>query len=66
MGSVGAFKAACLFVPQKVTEIRSDAAATDALTSFRFFSSPMTLTNLKSELPDYLAKAADVSQMWVF
>ena len=49
-------------MPQKVTEICPDAAAFGSLASFPFSSSPMTLTNLKSELIDYLAKAADVSQ----
>ena len=39
-GSIGTYKAARLFVPQKVTEIQPDAAAIDALTSSPFLSSP--------------------------
>ena len=41
--------------------MKPDAAAIDALTSFPFLGSPTTLTNLKSELSDYLAKAVDVA-----
>ncbi len=59
--SVAAFKAARLCVPQKVTEMKPDASAIDALAKFPFLNDPTTLSHLKTELPDYLAKATDVS-----
>ena len=58
-GSVAAFKAARLFLPQKVVELKPDAAAVDSLQAFPFFKASV-LGDLKSELPNYLAKAADV------
>ena len=55
--SVAAFKAAGLllplFLPQKVVELKPDVAAVDSLQASPF-------TNLKSELPSYLAKASDI------
>jgi len=59
--SVTAFKAARLFVPQKITEMQPDASAIDALTAFPFLADATTLHHLKTELPDYLAIAQDVS-----
>ena len=59
--SVAAFKAARLCVPQKVIETQPDANAIDALAAFPFLNNSMTLSQLKTELPDYLVKAADVS-----
>ena len=59
-GSVAAFKAARLFLPQKVVELKPDAAAVDSLQAFPFLNKASTLVNLKSELPSYLAKAADI------
>ena len=58
--SVAAFKAARLFVPQKVLDLKPDAAAVDTLASFPFLNTRV-LNDLKSELPDYLAKADDVA-----
>ena len=59
-GSVAAFKAACLFLPQKVVELKPDVAAVDSLQAFPFLMKASILVNLKSELPSYLtcAKAA--------
>ena len=58
-GTVAAFKAACLFLPLKVVELKPDAAAVDSLQSFPFFEESV-IAALKSELPSYLAKAADI------
>ena len=58
--SVEAFKAARLFVPHRALEIRPDSNAINSFTSFPFFD-PDTISHLKDELPDYLAKVADVS-----
>ena len=59
-GSVAAFKAARLFLPQKVVELKPNAAAVDSLQAFPFLNTASILANLKSELPSYLAKAADI------
>ena len=59
-GSVAAFKAARLFLPQKVVELKPDATAVDSLQAFPFLNTASILANLKSELPSYLAKAADI------
>ena len=56
--SVAAFKAARLFVPQKVTEMQPNANAIDGLAVFPFFT---ILSQLKAELPEYLVKAEDLS-----
>ena len=61
-GSVAAFKAARLFLPQKVVELKPDATAVDSLKAFPFLNMASILANLKSELPSYLAKAADIVQ----
>ena len=58
-GSVAAFKAARLFLPQNVVELNPDAGTVDSLQAFPFFTAPL-LADLKSELPSYLAKAAGV------
>ena len=57
-GSVAAFKAARLCLPQKVDEMRPDISAVDA---FPFLDYTAVLHGLKQELPTYLAKAEDVS-----
>ena len=59
--SVAAFKAARLFVPQKVTEMQPTANAIDDLTVFPFLNKPTILSQLKAELPEYSVKAEDVS-----
>ena len=40
-------------------ELNPDAAVVDSLQAFLFFTAPV-LADLKSELPTYLAKAADI------
>jgi hypothetical protein len=60
-GTVAAFKAARLFLPHKVDEMKPDASAIDALRAFPFLDDITVLDGLKQELPSYLAKAADVS-----
>ena len=59
-GYVRAFKAAQLFVPSKIAEMRPTAAEIDSLGSFPFFSS-IILQNLKAELSLHLAKASSVT-----
>ena len=59
-GSVAAFKAARLFLPQKVVELKPNVAAVDSLQAFPFLKKASILVNLKPELPSYLAKAADI------
>ena len=58
---VDAFKAAQLFVPHKVIQIRPDANAIDSLKAFPFLNFPSIIAGLKSELSDYLARAAGMS-----
>ena len=53
-----AFKAACLFNHSKVNELKPAATDIDSLKSFPFLNSEQ---GLKSELPQYLAAAEDVS-----
>lgn len=61
VGSVGAFKAAQLFVPSKVTEMQPTSNSVDDLKAFPFLNDLTLLQDLKSELCLYMAKAADVS-----
>ena len=61
--SVAAFKAARLFVPQKVTKMRPTANSIDDLAVFTFFNDPALLSQLKSELPEYLVKADDAADI---
>lgn len=58
-GSVAAIKTAYLFLPDKLIELRPDAVSVDSLLAFPFFEESV-LADLKSELPSYLAKAADI------
>ena len=60
-GTVAAFKAARLFVPHKVDDMKPDASALDTLKAFPFLDNSTVLDALKQELPTYLAKAADTS-----
>ena len=60
-GTVAAFKAARLFLPHKVDQMKPDALAIDALKAFPFLDNVTVLDGLKRELPTYLAKAADTS-----
>ena len=59
--SVAAFRAARLFLPQKISEMKPDTSAIDALKAFPFLDDTMLLDQLKQERPSYLAKAIDVS-----
>ena len=59
--ALSAFKAAQLFVPHKVTEMKPDSSDIDSLTSFPFLSNQETLSALKTELPQYLAQADGTS-----
>ena len=59
--SVAAFKAARLFLPHKVDQMKPDAPAIDSLKAFPFLDNPTVLDALKQELATYLAKAADTS-----
>ena len=56
-GSVGAFKAARLCLPQNVVELKPTAEAVDSLQAFPFLNKARVLGCLKAELPTYLAKA---------
>ena len=58
--TLDAFKAARYFNPCKVAELKPTATDIDALSSFPFLQS-QTISDLKSELPQYLAAAEDVS-----
>ena len=54
------FKVARVFNPKKAVEMQPDAAVLDCLAVMPFLDT-VTLQNLKTELPLYLAKAADIS-----
>ena len=58
--SMAVFKAVRIFNPKKAVEIQPDAAALDCLSVLPFLDTA-TLQNLKTELPLYLSKAADIS-----
>ena len=60
-GTVAAFKAARLFLPHKVDEMKPDASAIDTLKALPFLDNITVLDGLKQELLTYLAMAADVS-----
>ena len=55
-----AFKAARYLSPSKVNELKPTAIDIDSLTAFPFLNSEV-IDGLKSELPEYLAAAEDVS-----
>ena len=56
---MSAFKAARLFSPYKVHEMKPTTAAVDELTAFPFLIGK--LEDLKLELPTYMAAVEDVS-----
>lgn len=56
---LAAFKAARLLNPHKVIEMLPTASDVDQLSAFPFLTS-MVLSNLKAELPTYVAKADGV------
>ena len=60
--AVNAFKSARLFQPSKLSNLKPDALSVESLRSFPFLDSDDTISQLKSELPVYLALAEDVSQ----
>ena len=61
MGAMGPqveiFKAARLFSPQQICQLRPVANDVDIITSVAFLDDPALIANLKNELPMYLAKA---------
>ena len=57
-----AFKAARLFVPHKIEEMKPNPSDVDSLKAFPFLNNPSLLDSLKRELPAYVAKAADISE----
>ena len=61
MGAMGPqveiFKAARLFSPQQICQLRPVANDVDIVTSVAFLDDPALIANLKNELPMYLAKA---------
>ena len=59
--SLSAFKAACLFVPAKLKEMKPDITIVNSLKNFTFLNNQGVLDCLKSEFPQYIAKAADAS-----
>ena len=59
-GTIAAFKAARLFQPHKMDEMKPDASEVDTPQAFPFFNTPLVLDGLKQELPTYMAKAADI------
>ena len=60
MGAMGPqveiFKAARLFSPQQICQLRPVANDVDIVTSVAFLDDPALIANLKNELPMYLAK----------
>ena len=60
--AVAAFRAARLFNPNKVVDLQPNLNAIDSVAAFPFLNSSDILGNLKAELPQYLARATDISQ----
>ena len=58
---LSAFKAARLFVPAKLKEMKPDISIVNTLRHFTFLNSQSILDDFKSEFPQYIAKAADTS-----
>ena len=61
--SLSAFKAACLFVPVKLKEMKPDITIVNTLRNFTFLNSQSILDDLKSEFTQYVAKAVDVDTL---
>ena len=57
--SLSAFKAARLFVPVKLKEMKPDITIVNSLMNFTFLNNQSILDSLKSEFPQYTAKEAD-------
>ena len=60
--AVAVFKAARLFNPHRVVDLQPDLNAIDSVAAFPFLNSSDILSNLRAELPQYLARATDISQ----
>ncbi len=60
--AVSAFKAAQLICPHNVNDLQPDLSTVDRVTAFSFLQDTVLVTNLKAELPQYLACAADLAQ----
>lgn len=60
--AVNAFRAARLFWPHKVNDLSPDAGTVDSIKAFPFFQDSALLSNLKAELPHYLASAVGIGQ----
>ena len=60
---MAAFKAARLFIPHKVDELKPDVSAIDGLKAFLFLDDSSILDGLKQEFPAYIAKAANVEAL---
>lgn len=60
--SLAAFKCAKLFSPQKIYTMQPDATTVEqSLLEIPFLSTPSIVASLKAELPEYIARAADIS-----
>ena len=57
---VDAFKAAQLFLPQKVNDLCPDSSSVDSLKAIPIFQDTNVLDSLKAELPSYLSSAVDL------
>ena len=58
---LNAFKAARLFSPSKICDIQPSVLDVDLLMSIPALNKSATITELKQELPAYVARAADVA-----
>ena len=55
------FKAARLFSPRHITQLRPVANDVDVLTSIAFLNDAAMIANMKNELPRYLARADGIA-----
>ena len=60
---MAAFKAARLFVPHKVDELKPDVSTIDGLKAFPFLDDSSILDGLKQEFPAYIPKAVNVAAL---
>ena len=58
------FKAARLFNPHKVCQLRPIANDIDVVASIEFLNDPKLIRNLNTELPRYLTKADEIGVHW--
>ena len=59
--AVNAFKAARLFLPSRINDLKPEASTVNTLRLFKFLNNDLVMNELKAELPKYLALAEDVS-----